>query len=225
MIKIYDDTKKAAEFDAGLNNAVQRCNELIDIWNEFQPFARCSDVATFEQIAAAPGQMFDRLLIDNVQMTANAGLKPSPEQVARLYDIDRLNFYNLVEGKPIRIENCVPCQRAKVKPGKQAISLSEYRRYAPYMIFSEGEFTADVAAAADYKKRFVIYATTPAQVAVAEHYDNLVQLLNKHCADYPINNSDKERIARSFNLYLTEAISGNFMVNSEHLKNLIQTIQ
>ena len=221
MIKIYDDTKKAAEFDAGLNNAVQRCNELINIWNEFQPFARCSDVATFEQIVTAPGQMFDRLLIENVQMTANKGLKPSAEQVALLYDIDRLNFYNLVEGKPIKIENCAPCQRAKVKPGKQAISLAEYRRYAPYMIFSEGEFTADVAAAADYKKRFVIYATTPQQVAVAEHYDNLVQLLNKHCADYPINNSDKERIAVALNLQLSKGITGDFITNSEYVKNLI----
>jgi len=221
MIKIYDDTKKAAEFDAGLNNAVQRCNELINIWNEFQPFARCSDVATFEQIAAAPGQMFDRLLIENVQMTANKGLKPSAEQVALLYDIDRLNFYNLVEGKPIKIENCAPCQRAKVKPGKQAISLAEYRRYAPYMIFSEGEFIVDTAAAADYKKKFEIYATTPAQVAVVEHYDNLVQLLNKHCADYPINNSDKERIAVALNLQLSKGITGDFITNSEYVKNLI----
>ena len=221
MIKIYDDTKKAAEFDAALNNAVNRCNELINIWHEFQPFARCSDVATFEQIAAAPGLMFDRLLIENVQMTANAGLKPSPEQVARLYDIDRLNFYNLVEGKPIKIENCAPCQRAKVKPGKQAISLAEYRRYAPYMIFSEGEFIVDTAAAADYKKKFEIYATTPAQVAVVEHYDNLVQLLNKHCADYPINNSDKERIAVALNLQLSKGITGDFITNSEYVKNLI----
>jgi len=220
MIKIYDDTKKAAEFDAGLNNAVQRCNELIDIWHEFQPFARCSDVATFEQIAAAPGQMFDQLLIDNVQMTANAGLKPSPQQVALLYDIDRMNFYNLVEGKPIK-ENCAPCQRAKVKPGKQAISLAEYRRYAPYMIFSEGEFIVDTAAAADYKKKFEIYATTPAQVAVATHYDNLVKLLNKHCADYPINNSDKERIAVALNLQLSKGITGDFITNSEYVKNLI----
>ena len=221
MIKIYDDTKKAAEFDAGLNNAVQRCNELIDIWHEFQPFARCSDVATFEQIVTAPGQMFDRLLIENVQMTANKGLKPSAEQVALLYDIDRLNFYNLVEGKPIKIENCAPCQRAKVKPGKQAISLAEYRRYAPYMIFSEGEFIVDTAAAADYKKKFEIYATTPAQVAVVEHYDNLVQLLNKHCADYPINNSDKERIAVALNLQLSKGITGDFITNSEYVKNLI----
>jgi len=221
MIKIYDDRKGAADFDAALNNAVQRCNELIDIWHEFQPFARCSDVATFEQIAAAPGQMFDRLLIDNVQMTANKGLKPSAEQVALLYDIDRLNFYNLVEGKQIRTENCVPCQRAKVKPGKQAISLAEYRRYAPYMIFSEGEFIVDTAAAADYKKKFEIYATTPAQVAVVEHYDNLVQLLNKHCADYPINNSDKERIAVALNLQLSKGITGDFITNSEYVKNLI----
>jgi len=221
MIKIYDDRKGAADFDAALNNAVQRCNELIDIWHEFQPFARCSDVATFEQIAAAPGQMFDRLLIENVQMTANKGLKPSAEQVALLYDIDRLNFYNLVEGKPIKIENCAPCQRAKVKPGKQAISLAEYRRYAPYMIFSEGEFIVDTAAAADYKKKFEIYATTPAQVAVVEHYDNLVQLLNKHCADYPINNSDKERIAVALNLQLSKGITGDFITNSEYVKNLI----
>ncbi len=221
MIKIYDDTKKAAEFDAALNNAVNRCNELINAWDEFMPFLRCNDLTTFEQIVTAPGQMFDRLLIENVQMTANKGLKPSAEQVALLYDIDRLNFYNLVEGKPIKIENCAPCQRAKVKPGKQAISLAEYRRYAPYMIFSEGEFIVDTAAAADYKKKFEIYATTPAQVAVVEHYDNLVQLLNKHCADYPINNSDKERIAVALNLQLSKGITGDFITNSEYVKNLI----
>ena len=225
MIQIAYDKKAAADFDAGVTDAVKRCNELINAWDEFMPFLRCNDLTTFEQIVTAPGQMFDRLLIDNVRMTANKGLTPSPEQVALLFNIDRLNFYNLVEGKPIKIENCVPCQRARLKPGKQAISLAEYRRFAPYMMFDEGEFTVNTAAAADYKKRFEIYATTPAQVAVAEHYDNLAQLLNKHCADYPINNSDKERIARSFNLYLSEAISGNFMVNSEHLKNLIQAIQ
>ena len=225
MIQIAYDKKAAADFDAGVTDAVKRCNELINAWDEFMPFLRCNDLTTFEQIVTAPGQMFDRLLIENVQMTANKGLKPSPQQVALLYDIDRMNFYNLVEGKPIRIENCVPCQRAKVKPGKQAISLSEYRRYAPYMIFSEGEFIVDTAAAADYKKKFEIYATTPAQVAVATHYDNLVKLLNKHCADYPINNSDKERIARSFNLYLTEAISGNFMVNAEYVKDLILSMK
>lgn len=225
MIQIAYDKKAAADFDAGVTDAVKRCNELINAWDEFMPFLRCDDLATFEQIVTAPGQMFDRLLIDNVRMTANKGLTPSPEQVALLFNIDRLNFYNLVEGKPIKIENCVPCQRARLKPGKQAISLAEYRRFAPYMMFDEGEFTVNTAAAADYKKRFEIYATTPAQVAVAEHYDNLAQLLNKHCADYPINNTDKERIARSLNLQLSEGISGNFLVNSEHVKNLILSIK
>jgi hypothetical protein len=89
------------------------------------------------------------------------------------------------------------------------------------MIFSEGEFIVDTAAAADYKKKFEIYATTPAQVAVVEHYDNLVQLLNKHCADYPINNSDKERIAVALNLQLSKGITGDFITNSEYVKNLI----
>lgn len=225
MIQIAYDKKAAADFDAGVTDAVKRCNELINAWDEFMPFLRCDDLATFEQIVTAPGQMFDRLLIDNVRMTANKGLTPSPEQVALLFNIDRLNFYNLVEGKPIKIENCVPCQRARLKPGKQAISLSEYKRYSAFMQFSEGEFTVNTAAAGEHKERFTIYATTPQQIAIAEHYDNLVQLLNLHCADYPINNTDKERIARSLNLQLSEGISGNFLVNSEHVKNLILSIK
>lgn len=226
MKKIYEDKKKAAEFETAVETTATRANQLIRIWDEFMPFIKCDNLEMFEKICAAPGLTFDRVLIDNVAMSAAGDLRPSPDQVAKLFNIDRINFYNLCEGRTVKLETCAPCQRAKVKPGKTAISLGEFRKYAQFLTFTErNEFIVNRAALDEYKKRFEIYATSPRQLAIYNHFEDLVQLLNLHCAEYPINNSDKERIAVALNLQLSKGITGDFITNSEYVKNLITAMQ
>jgi hypothetical protein len=54
-----------------------------------------------------------------------------------------------------------------------------------------------------------------------KHFGDLVDILNRHSENYQLNNSQKQSIAGSLRLHLTEAISGQFMVNSETVKNEI----
>jgi hypothetical protein len=176
-------------------------------------------IEMFERLAADPGALFDRLLIDNVQLKAGAGLTADAEQVAKLFNIDRTNFLNLVAGRAVRIEDCAPCQRARVKAGKTAISLSEYNGYKPFLTFDEGDFIRNDAAADEYKKRFTTYATTAAQIAVVNLHTDLVKVLNDFDKKYVISNKDKQFIAKSLHLYLTEAISGSFMIDEIFIKD------
>jgi hypothetical protein len=220
MIKVFEDKKKAVEFDASIDSTINRCNELINIFHEFQPFKRIQTITDYELLAAAPGVLFDKLLIDNVQLKAT-GLTADPEQVATLFNIDRKNFMNLVAGRSVRIEDCQPCRRVgKIKPGQTAISLSEYLTYKPYMIFDEGEFIRNDAAADERKKDFTTYAVTPQQIAVVNHFSDLVKILNFHYDKYGIG-SEKKIIARGLHLYLTEADSGSFMIDEIFIKDNI----
>lgn len=221
MIKVFTDHKAAADFQTRVEGAAQRSNDLLSIWHEFQPFHRCTDIETFEQIASAPGAMFDAVLIDAVQMTVKGGLKPSAEQVAKLYNIDRENFYNLCEGRAVKLETCAPCQRAKAKPGKTSISLAEFRKYEPYLIFDEGEFIINTETLEEHQKQYDFYATSPAQLNIVKHYDDLTAILNKHCSEYEVTDRVKETIATSFHLLLSNGISGDFVTDPEYIKNAI----
>ncbi len=218
MIKVYEDKKKAVDFDASIDNCIDRCNQLIDIWHEFQPFKRITTVEDFEAVAEDPAKAFDQLLIESVQLKAS-GLTADPEQVAKLFSIDRTNYMNLVAGRSVRIDDCIPCQRAKVKAGKTAISLSEYESYKAFVTFDQGEFVRDYDATEDFKKRFTTYATTDAQIAVVNHFADLVRILNAHDAKYTISNKDKTVIAKALHLYLTQADHGEFMINELFIRD------
>lgn len=222
MIKVFEDKKRAVDFDNSIDNCIARCNELISIFHEFQSFMRINTASDFENLVDDPAALFDHLLVNNVQLTTSS-LKADPEQLAKLFNIDRPNYLNLVAGRAVRITDCLPCQRVKIKQGQMAISSSEYQTYKQFLIFAECEFIRNEVAIDERKKDFTTYATTEAQIKVVNLHSDLVKMLNEYCSKYPIGNGDKKIIAKALHLYLTQAESGDFMKNTEFLINEITT--
>ena len=221
-IKIYTDRHKIAEFERSVNETIEASNSLIRIFEEFQPFMRINSVMDFETLVDDPGALYDHLLTTNVQFNAAAGMKVDPGQLAKLFNLERDSFLNLTAGKPVQIENCTPCKKMRLKPGKACISRERFNAYKQYMIFEEGEFVKDVEAVEAKAKDFDVYATTEQQIKVVDHYNALVSILNSHDAMFPLAGPDKETLTRIFGLHIERPpYVGKFLINSEHLRNSI----
>ena len=126
---IYQDRHKRATFEQAVNETVTECNELIVIFEEFQPFMRISSIEDFEILVADPGALFDNLLLENIEIKAAPGMAADPGQLAKLFNLDRENFLNVTAGKPVQRESCIPCQKMRLKPGQSAISPARYSAY------------------------------------------------------------------------------------------------
>ena len=106
-------------------------------------------------------------------------------------------------------------------PGRKAISKYQFDQYRDYLLFSAGIFTVNTEAVDADLDRFNVYATTPAEVALYEHFTGLVEILNKHDAMYTLPNPEKKTIANTLHLHLTEAYQGAFMLDVQYLSNEI----
>lgn len=221
-VLIFSDRHKRATFEKAVNEAIADCNTLINIFEEFQPFMRIYSLEDAEMLIDNPGALFDQLLIENIEIKAAPGMAADPGQLAQLFSLERDSFLNLTAGKPVQIENCTPCKKMRLKPGKAVISPERYAAYKAFMNFAEGEFTINEEAVRKHEEAFDTYASTPQQLQTVSHYHDLVRILNLHDAKYPIQSTHKEMLTKIFSLDIEHPpFNGAFLINSEHLKNLI----
>ena len=217
---ISTDRNGIAEFQKAVQGTCDAANSLISIFNEFQPWQKIVTLDQFTELVSDPKKYFDDTIVVNVHVTAR-GLTVDPEQAARLFNISRDLYNNAVSGMPLVMDDCPECQRAKVIPGRKAISKYQFDQYRDYLLFSAGIFTVNTEAVDADLDRFNVYATTPAEVALYEHFTGLVEILNKHDAMYTLPNPEKKTIANTLHLHLTEAYQGAFMLDVQYLSNEI----
>lgn len=222
-ILIYTDNHKRATFEKAVNETIEGCNSLIEIYHTFiEPFDRVASREEAEILIRDPEGTFDNALIANVNLSAGHGIKPDPKTAAQLFNIDRPNYLNLVAGFPIVWDDCKPCQKAKIKKGKRAISFERYRAYSDYITFEGGEFVPNPEAIEAKIQTFDVYAETPEQLSIYNHFKELVTILNSHDAMFPLAPTDKELLTRIFGLHIERPpYVGKFLINSEHLRNSI----
>ena len=221
-ILIYSDNQKRATFEKAVTEAIEGCNNLTEAYHSFQPFDRVTSREDFEELARDPEGTFDRVLIANVNLNAGYGIKPDPATAAQLFNIDRPNYLNLVAGMPIQWDDCKPCQKAKIKKGKRAISFERYRAYSDYITFEGGEFVPNPEAIEAKIQTFDVYAETPEQLSIYNHFKELVTILNKHDTLYPMPGPDKEKLTKIFGLMIERPpYEGKFLINPQSLMEQI----
>lgn len=226
MKHIFTDRHRAADFRTAIAETCEQCNELIRLFNTFQPFEQIKSEAEFTRLCTDPQSYFDDILIAQVSPSIlGKQQRLNPEPIANMLSIDRANFLNMVAGIPIRDRDCEPCRKAKIKPGQRAIHLNTYRHYQNYLTFDGGEFEINTPAVDEAVRKFDVYASTPEEEAVITHFDQLCELLNRQAQKYHITNPGREVIAKELHLYLSQGISGDFMPNKEYIKNQILSMR
>lgn len=223
-VLISVDRNGIAEFKKAVQVTCDAANSLISIFNEFQSYEVITAEEQFSALLADPGSYFDAILLHHVKLDTG-GRKPDPAVLASLVGLHRDEYLNAVAGLPLTSDDCPECQRAKVIPGRKAISKYQFDQYRDYLLFSAGIFTVNADAVDNSLDRFNVYATTEAEVALYEHFTGLVEMLNKHDAMYTMPNPEKKTIANTLHLHLTEAYQGAFMLDVHYLTNAIQSIK
>lgn len=220
-ILITHDRNGADTFRREVAAAAEAANSLIRIFEAFQPWNKVGNIEDFTALVSDPAQYFDEVLFRNVQINTG-GRQANPEVLASLVGIHRPEYLNAVAGLPLTSDDCIPCQRVKVRPGKTAISKRTFENYAEYLTFTGTEFIMNQTAVEAGMSQFDVYATTEQERGVVNDYAQLVETLNAWDKKYYIPDNAKEQLKKTFGLYLSQGSSGHFMMNPEAV---IKTIQ
>jgi len=221
---ISTDRNGIAEFQRAVQGTAEAANQLIQVYEAFQPWEKVTSLDQFTELVSDPKKYFDDTIVVNVHVTAR-GLTVDPEQAARLFNISRDLYNNAVSGMPLVMDDCPECQRAKVKPGKRAISKHEFSAYREYLIFSAGRFSVDQSKIDADLDKFSTYAESEEELSLYTLHHDLVNILNEYTSLYPISSTDRLAIKGALKLHLTNGGDGLFMVNTETLKNAINKLK
>lgn len=217
-VLVFRDLKRADQLRDTVAEVADRCNELTDLFNAFQPWQRITSVAEFEQLVADPAAYFDAVIIENVKITA-AGRSVNAAAAADLFDVDREAFLNIAAGVPVNNPECKPCAKLRMKPGQRIITANTYNSYSELLEFVDGLFSPDFAALEREVLKYDLYAETDQQREVVEHFDGLCSILNEHKMRYGLKQS--KEIATALHLHLTRGTEGDFMPDVSFIGNQV----
>jgi hypothetical protein len=206
---IYTDVNAANNFQKSVTAAQMKCNQLIEIYQTFQPFHRISTLKDWMILVRDPVKTYDDVLISNVNLKVTGDRSVDPGPLANMIGLDRESYLNMVSGKPLK-STCLPCQKISVKKGQVAISHEEYQRYQDFLLFIDGGFSINQDEVNEYKKSYDVYAESPAAVDLIDHYEHLVNTLNDAITYHQVNYANVASLAKMFNLTSYE---GKVMIN------------
>ncbi|HEY5125374.1 MAG TPA: hypothetical protein VIK14_16710 [Ignavibacteria bacterium] len=167
-----------AEFERSLNNVIQRSNELIDTWRNFQDFHQVTTLDDFLALVSDPVATLDKFLIASVDIKiVGSKTKLNPEIIASMLNIDRESWINLVEGKQPKLD-CIPCRSIKVRKGTPMISLGEFQQYEKYLTWQNNKFSVAEQSVIEKQESAKVYITDPAQTELYNYFHDACNTLN-----------------------------------------------
>jgi len=179
---ISKNTHKQSEFENSVESVQSGANELINLFETFQPWCKIETVDDFETLCINPIKVMDNALQANsgVNLEATGGRLPAPEMVAKLLDIERDDYIHIVKGQKVT-EGCKSCnQTAKIiKKGSGVINYYTFQQYQEYLIFDQGQFSINEIELEKKKESFLIYADTPEQIDTYNFWHNACATLNE----------------------------------------------
>ena len=185
---IFVDHESIAKFTTGVNDTIKRSNELIEIFETFQPWKKIESYEDFLNLIFDPVAFFDEVVQINVKINAG-GIRPDPAALASIFGIDRVNYLNLVNGTPV-ISECKPCRLLKIKKGSHVITFDEFQRYEKFLVFNNGKFSKNDSSIRDYCKKFEVYTSSEAQEKMHLHFREFQRVMSEHFNYGFINSAD-----------------------------------
>jgi hypothetical protein len=197
-ILINENRSAVAEFQRSIDDVLSRSQDLMDQFHQFQTWKRINTEDDFIQLVNDPAEYFDQVLINNVDLKSTGNLRPNPEMVAKMFDVERESWQNLVAGKPIS-DGCETCKKTKIVKGQRSISLAQFQQYQEYLIFQDGRFYADESAIQAKKESFKKFAKSPEEIKLVKHHQDLVTILNEHFNKGLIGPANIQEVAKLLN--------------------------
>lgn len=222
-ILIYSETGKKQDFIKSCTAAMEQANHLMLTFSEYQDFARIETLADFEKLYSDPLGMFDKTILENIDIKAKGNKQPDPSVLSALFQIDRPGYMAAIgQNVSVKDADCPDCaKKAQTIKVKNIRSNAEFYQYAEFLFFINGSFQLNNSAIQTHCDIFNIYAESPEQIALFEHWQGLCDILNSHIKKYPIGGVDVDRIAKALKLRLSQGTSGSYIINLMELSQQI----
>ncbi len=218
---IYQELGKKQEFQQSVDTILKECNNLIEVFNSHQDFKRIATQNEFNSLVSDPAGYFDDILLNNVELPAK--LKPAPAQLALLFNIDRAGYLLTLGLEEIEDESCQGCSEVqkKLTSKNNVISFDYYIENALYLTFADGFFQLDKSMIEAKLKDFDVYAESPEQLQVLDHYETLSKVLNSAIDFHKLGPVQVQALSKMFGLQvLNNKLVINYMQLSETIKYL-----
>ena len=221
---IYEDNGQKQTFRLACETTAAQANDLINVFESYQDLAEITTVDQFAALVSDPVNYFDDVLKSGLNLQAKGGREPEPSVLAKLFGYQREDYVKSIQGMPVTSTDCEGCKTKKIirKSKKAALTEPRFNAYKNYLSFTTKGFILNEAEIEKHCERFKTFAENEQQIAVVDHYNALVSILNSHDAMFPLAPTDKELLTRIFGLHIEHPpYQGRFLINSEHLRNQI----
>ena len=220
---IYEDNGQKQTFRLACETTAAQANDLINVFESYQDLAEIKTIDQFAALVSDPIAYYDEVLRSGLNLQTPGNRTPDPETLAKLFSYDRPAYVATIRGLPIT-ETCEGCRTKTIirKSKKAALTEPRFNAYKNYLSFTTKGFILNEAEIEKHCERFKTFAENEQQIAVVDHYNALVSILNSHDAMFPLAPTDKELLTRIFGLHIEHPpYQGRFLINSEHLRNSI----
>jgi hypothetical protein len=179
-ILVFENKNGSTTFENAVETAQQGANDLIQIFESFQPYKKIKSLDDFEKLIIDPLAEFDEALQKNVNFQESGGKKGNPDIIARLFDIDRDSYRLIIKGEKIIEGSCKPCSKLKVKQiGKCVINYSKYKEFEKYLIWVDDRFEINENTVSEKKETFNYFIEDPKQIECYHFWHNACETLNE----------------------------------------------
>ncbi len=225
-ILLFEDNARKQDFLKAVEEVRTAAHDLIMTFEAFQEFKRIGTLEEFEQLCKDPVKYFDETLKSNVSLNMTGNRQPDPQVLADLFGIERQNFISLIKGLPVT-ETCKPCNTSKVirKKGKPALSYNEFLSFKSFLTYEQQAFNLNTEAIANRLEQFKSFAQTPEEIELYQLFTNMVQQLNNFTEKFPISLQLRQSLKKELRLFLSEGMTGKFMVNPQVIVTEIMNLK
>lgn len=172
-------------------------NHLLTEYHTYQKFNRVSTIEDAIELIDAPIKTFDRAIVEKSSMSIG-GLSANPEALCQIFGIDRSGYLQAINTK-------------------EKYSYSEKEA----LIFANGHFLWDAEKFNTQIEKFSVYADNPAKIELVNHFETLVNTLNRHIRQNLLSSSNIPEIGRACGLLYNMFAAEPFEVDYKRVSDLI----
>lgn len=200
---IYTDQNAISQLRQTLQKKVVYFNYFLAQYHTFQKFHRVSTIEEAIELVNSPIKAFDKAVITSSNMPTLGGLSADINAVCVIYNVDRPGYLQAIQD------------------AKEKYSFSA----ADAIKFEAGVFTIDEGRYSQACDKFNIYATTPAQIELVNHFETLVNTLNRHMKQDLLSSSNIPEISKACGLLYNVFTPEPFEVDYKRVSDLIVNLK
>ena len=99
---------------------MEQAIHLIQSYNSHQDFARIETLADFEKLYSDPLGMFDKTILENIDIKAKGNKQPDPSVLSALFQIDRPGYLAAIgQNVSVKDADCPDCAKKAPHQSKE----------------------------------------------------------------------------------------------------------